>query len=193
MSPQVYIGEDQETGDSLTTGEGVPSRSSGCTNAGSGILTGNQTLRFTFFNARKGILTTQVRVLSGSTAAGATPTLCRLGLYLFARDSQNVLTGTLVASTANDTALFAAASTSYTRSWSAPYQMQAGQRYALAVLVVTAATAPTLVGRSMVSADEAALAPRLSGQLTGQADLPATFVDSALAVSGSAPYAAILP
>lgn len=190
--PQVYIGEDQESGDGLTTGEGVPSRSAGAVTAGTGSLTGNQNLRFAFFNARKGLLTTQVRVLSGGTAAGATPTLCRVGLYLLGTLNQ-VPTWSLVASTANDTALFAAANTTYTKSWSVPYQMQTGQRYALGVLVVTGATAPTLVGRSMLSTDEASQPPRLSGLLSAQADLPATFVDSALAASGSTPYAAILP
>lgn len=191
--PQVYIGEELETGDTLTTGEGIPSRLAATTVAGSGSLTGNQNLRLAFFTCRKGLLTTQVRLLSGGTAAAATPTLCRIGLYRIAPDANNVLTGTLVASTANDTALFAASGTTYTKSWSAPYQMQAGQRYALAVLVVTAVAAPTLVGRTMLSTDEASLPPRLSGVLAAQADLPATFTDSALAVSGSTPYAAILP
>lgn len=192
MSPQVYIGEELETSDVLAVGEGIPSRSAGTTLAGNGALTGSQNLRLAFFNSRKALTTTQVRVLSGGTAAGATPTLCRIGLYRI-ETLVGVLTGTLVASTANDTALFAAASTTYTKSWSAPFVMSPGQRYALGVLVVTAATAPTLIGRTFLSTDEAALPPRLSGVLAAQADLPATFLDSALAISGSAPYAALLP
>lgn len=191
--PQAYVGTDTNDGDQLTIGEGIPSRVAGTVVPTTGVLTVSGSLRLAFFSSRKQVATSQVRVLSGVTAADATPTICRIGLYLVARDSQNVLGGTLVASTANDTALFAVADTTYTKSWSVPYSMQLGQRYALGVLVVTGATAPTLVGRSFLSTAEAATDPRLSGVLTAQADLPATFLDSALAVSASAPYAVLLP
>lgn len=153
------------------------------------VLTGTGAFRVTFFTARKSETTTQIRVHSGGTAAAATPTLVRLGLYLVDAAGN----GTLVAATANDTTLFAAANTAYTKTWSTPYAKTAGQRYAFGSLVVTSATAPTLVGGVIGSASEAATAPRLAAQITGQTDLPASFTDAALATTGNWQYAAILP
>lgn len=193
--PQVYLGEEYNSlvlGDSPAAGIGIPSRREGTTLATNAALTVSQSLRLAHFTARDSVASTQVRVLSGATAAGATPTLARLALYRI-DTLLGILTYTLVASTANDTALFAAANTTYTKSWSSAVAVAAGQRYAFGVLVVTGATAPTLIGRSFLSTDEATVVPRLSGVLAAQADLPATFADSALAVSATAPYAAILP
>jgi len=132
---------------------------------------GNQTLRLGFFTARKTETTTQVRLISGSTAAGPTPTLARVGLYLIA-DSGD---GTLVASTVNDTSLFATAATIYTRSWAAPYAKVAGQRYALGVLFVTTAAVPTIGGTAVLNAAELAVAPRITGSIGSQTDLPSSF------------------
>lgn len=149
----------------------------------------SQTLRLTYFTARKSETTSQVRIYSGGTAAAATPTVCRIGLY--AIDAAGA--GTLVASTANDTALFAGMNTAYTKSWSAPYAKVAGQRYALGVLVVTSATAPTLFGGALGLAAEAAAAPRLTAQLGSQSDLPASFADASLSTGAQWHYAALLP
>jgi hypothetical protein len=189
--PQVYVGEDG-SGDVLSTGDGTVTRSVGVGVAVATVATGSGNLILAQFNAKRGTPSTQVRVLSGTTAAGATPTLCRIGLYAVALNSQNVLTGTLVASTVNDTTLFAAASTAYARSWSAAVTPTLGARYALGVLVVTGAAAPTLVGESFLVASESAQPPRLGGSLAGQSDLPATWVDSALTASGSRFYGVIL-
>jgi len=152
----------------LTVGEETVPR--GLLSVGSSPL-GNQTLRLVFFTARK-TETTQVRLISGSTAAGPTPTLARVGLYLIA-DSGD---GTLVASTINDTSLFAATATIYTRSWAASYAKVVGQRYALGVLFVTTAVVPTIGGTPVLNVAELAVAPRITGSIGSQTDLPSSFV-----------------
>jgi hypothetical protein len=182
-TPRVY---DTMPGNLLTTGQATLHRDVA---SSSTLATGTGVLRLSYFTARKTETSTQCRVYSGGTAAAATPTLCRLALYTVAADAGI----TLVASTANDTTLFAGTSTSYTRSWSVAYALQEGSRYAFGVLVVTGAAAPTLVGQAPGASAEALLAPALSGQVTGQADLPASVASGSIVASGSRIYAAILP
>lgn len=171
----------------VTTGQETMPRSLVTQSAGMGS---SGALRLTYFTARKAESSTQVRVSTGGTAAGATPTLCRVGLYLIAGDGG----ATLVASIANDTTLFANTGTLYTRSWSAPYAMVMGQRYALGVLVVTGAAVPSMAGSAIVTnASEWAVAPRMTGNLAAQADLAASYADASLATSGSRVYGAIIP
>lgn len=146
------------------------------------------TMRLSYFTARKTETTTQVRVWSGGTAAAATPTVCRIGLYAIAADG----TGTLVASTANDTALFAGITTAYTKSWSASYAKVAGQRYALGVLVVSAQTMPTLSGHSASLATEMLVAPIMAATVASLSDLPGS-VSASPATGSGRPYAAVLP
>jgi hypothetical protein len=157
----------------------------------------NQLLRLTYFTSRKSETTTQVRVISGGTAAGATPSLVRIGLYLIDPSTQN---GTLVAATSSDTSVFATANTAYTRSWASPYAKIAGLRYALGILIVTAAATPTFTGQSYVTGNPAsaefALYPRKHAQLGSQSDLPSTFTNASLTASngsGGRHYGVILP
>lgn len=170
--------------DKLTSGEEVFSRDF-ATN-GTNATTSN-TLRLSYFTARKSENTTGVRVLSGGTAAGATPTLCKIALFLIAANGD----GTLVASTASDTSLFAATNTAYPKSWAASYAKVSGQRYALGVLVVTAATAPTLTGLAPTSTAEMSLAPRLTGSIAAQSDMPSSFTAGSVASSFSRFYGAV--
>lgn len=192
--PQSYTGEDsfaaQLNADALDSGDEIMPRTFGMVST-TGITATSQLLRLSMFNARKSQTSTQVRVATGATAAGATPTLCRIGLYLLGTVNQ-VATFSLVASTANDTALFAAASTAYTKSWSASVAEQAGSRYALGVLVVTGATAPTL-GGMLGTASEMGLSPRMCGSIAAQADLPASFAATAVADNTGRLYGVILP
>lgn len=150
-----------------------------------GLASTSGTLRLTFFTARKSEVTTQVRTATGGTAAGATPTLCQIGL--FAVDGSD--NGTLVAVTANDTSLWAATNTAYFRNWISPYQKVAGQRYALGLLVVTAAAAPTWPGSAALATGvvpDLAQLPRISGQITSQSTMPSTFTVAAVGgASGS--------
>jgi hypothetical protein len=156
------------------------------------VITTTQVLRLTYFTALRDVASTQVRLFTGGTAAGATPTVARVGLYSIAANGD----GTLVASTANDTALFGTQNTAYTKSWSAPYAVVKGTRYALGVLVVTGATAPTLAGTVAPQNSiqtEWLVAPAIAASITAQADLPASFVAGSLGGSASRMYAAILP
>lgn len=169
----------------LTVGEEIFSRETINT---ANVPLSSGTMRLTYFTCRKSETTTQVRVWSGTTAAGPTPTLCRVGLWLIDADG----TGSLVASTANDTSLLAAATTAYTKAWQAPYSKVSGRRYALGVLVVTGATVPNLSGTALNLSAEAAEEPRLSAQVGGLSDLPAS-LSAAPSSSNVRPYAAILP
>lgn len=149
----------------------------------------SQSLRLSFFTARKTEAISSLRVVSGTTAAGATPTLVRFGVYSV--DGSGNLA--LVASTPNDTTLLAGASTPYTKALSAVFNKVAGTRYAVAVLVVTAATAPTVAGLLSTVAGELGRSPRICGVVTGQADLPANIVNANITDSTSDVYTALIP
>jgi len=171
--------------DELTTGEStilrrqviaanVPSTSGYC--------------RFTFFTARKTETVTQIRTISGSTAA-ATSTLCRVGIYSV--DGSGNLT--LIASIANDTALWAATNTAYTRSLSASFTKTRGNRYAVGLIFV-GTTAPTFAGiNTGFAASEFGIGPRL-GALTGSnSDLPASVAVGSLTDTSTQSYTVLLP
>lgn len=177
-------------GDLLAVGQEVFSRSLATTNNQPLV---NQKVQFTCFTARKSETVGQIRTLTGSTGAAATPTLCRLGLYTVDATSGDM---TLVASTPNDTSLWAASGQAYTKSFSSPYAVSRGARYAVAFLCTTGVAAPNLLLRTPLqtaSSAEAALLPRLCGALTGQTDLPSSATQAGLAVSTLIPYAALLP
>lgn len=156
------------------------------------ITISSGSLRLTYFTARKSETSTQGRMYSGSTAAAATPTLCRWGLYSIESSGD----GTLVASIANDTTLFAAANTGYLRSWSSSIDTVAGQRYAWGAIVVSGAATPTYVGTGTnggAYTTIAATAPRLAGIITGQTDLPSSFTAGSVATAANYFYAELLP
>lgn len=176
--------------DLLTAAEGeeVLHRTFVTNNAASNPTSGQ--MRFTFFTARKSEAITKIRVYSGGTAAAATPTLARVGIYSV--DSAGA--GTLVASNANDTSLFAATSTAYTITLSATFNKIAGQRYAWAPLVVSGTTMPTFPGVSIATSLEASgRAPVMAGALSSQADLPLSFTAVSLTQSGHRIYAVLVP
>ena len=152
------------------------------------VVGGSTSLRLAYFYSRKTETISQVRMLTGATGAGATPTLCRMGLYEVAANGDL----TLVASAPNDTSLWTGISTFHTKSFSAPYQIIQGKRYAFAFLIVTAATAPNFTG-SVHVAGISGIAPRLTGLVSAQNDLPATILDSSVGNSGYYPYAELLP
>ncbi len=144
----------------------------------SAIATLSQVLRFNAFTARRPGLTTGVRGYTGTTPAGATPSLIRIGLYqLNASDG-----GTLIASTPNDTALFNVANTQWTKAWSVAVTLAPAQRYALGVLVVTAAAAPTLVGavQANIMQNENLIFPFGAALIPSQSDLPGSFAAGSL-------------
>lgn len=182
ISASVSAGTDA---DALASGESTLSRRAIMNGATltSGIV------RLAYFTAKKTETINSVRIGTYTTAAGATPTLCRVGIYSV--DGSGNLT--LVASTENDTSLFASASTTYTKALSAAWSKVAGTRYAVGVLVVTGATAPTIQGQLLSLGDELGQAPRLAGARAGQSDLPSSITAGNVADTTHQCYVAMVP
>lgn len=158
------------------------------TNA-SNITMSSGVIRFGYFTACRNELVSKISLSSGSIAAGATPTLIRFGLYSV--DSSGNLTQ--LAATTSDTAIFAGALTPYSRSLSSSVTLIEGQLYCIAAIVVTAAAAPTTIGVLSATGLDNAVAPRLSGVLTAQTDLGASYTAGQVAVTQSFLYAAATP
>lgn len=148
-----------------------------------------QTIRLTYFTATKSETYNQIAITSGATAAAATPTLVRIGIYEEASNGDL----TLIASTPNDTTLFAAITTAYAKALSAPVSISKGNRYAVGILVVTAVAAPSFYGNSSLIGSLAGAFPRISSQLTAQADLPASIPTASLSSSAVNIYSVLLP
>lgn len=147
----------------------------------------NQLLSLNLFTAPQTFTASNVTVATGGTAAGATPTLTRFGIYTIAGT-----TATLAANVANDTSKLTATFTPYTYPLAAAYQFIAGVDYYFGALVVTGATAPVLAARagSVVSANSGmdtifGSGFRIGCQLTGQSDLPGSFSITGTSLSGT--------
>lgn len=169
----------------LATGEStIPRRMLSTTS----IVSGNSSLRLTYFTARKAETVTQVRTMCGTAQVGAT--LARIGIYTEAANGDI----TLVASTDNDTNLWIAANTAYTKSLAASFNKLRGQRYAVGLLVVGTSTAPTFAGQIPGSAGtDAGLSPRLGGLVGGQSDLPSSVANASISATTQCSYAVLLP
>ena len=157
--------------------------------ANGGSNTGSGTLRFTHFTATKSETITQLRLLTGNTAAAATPTLVRAGVYSEAANGDLTLVGAIP----SDTSLFASGAAVYTRTLSASFQKVAGQRYAVGVLVVTGAAPPTLMGSVLPNSPEGGMSPRVGTLLNSQTDLPASVPNASLVGAASMHYVVLLP
>lgn len=155
----------------------------------SGVALSTGSLRLTYFTARRTETITKAVLTTAATAAGATPTLVRAGIWEAGSDGALTL---LVGSTPNDTALLASANTEYSKALSAPFVKQEGVLYAFGVLVVTAAAAPTVPGVTLTTPRSSGAThsrPRSCGVVSGQTDLPATVAagsvgDSTFAIYG---------
>lgn len=170
--------------ESLSVGQSTMPRGS---LASSTVSATSGDLRLSYFTSIKSEAVTQIRTVSGGTA-GVTPTLCRVGLYSVGIDG----TLTLEAAVANDTTLWTAANTRYTRTLNQSYTLVRGTRYAIGILCVSAST-PTMVGVNVNTAGENGEEPRLAGNFSGQTDLPSTIAPGSLATPASRTYAVILP
>jgi hypothetical protein len=154
-----------------TTSLDIPSRTD--INATTAVTT-NITY-FSFFTATEALTVSNISFSSGSSPASGV-TLVRFGLYTF-----DGTTATLVARTNNDSSRFTVANTIYTGaldstgSFPTSYNLVAGNRYAVAVVVV-ASTTPQLAAVSFGAASTAvmALSPRVVGFASATSDLPAT-------------------
>lgn len=174
----------------LDTGEETIPRQ--IANANNVAIGSSGDVRLTYWRARKTESITQVAAVSGSTAAGATPTLAKMGFYSVAANGDL----TLEAACASDTALFAATGTRYARNLTSTFNKVAGNVYAFGVIVVSGATIPTLQGLSsgmQLTSAERAAKPRSSARRAGQTDLPSSILDSALSDSNLIYYAEAIP
>lgn len=169
--------------DALLSGEAVFARR--LTNSAA-VGTGNGNLRLSYFTAHKTESIGTVRTVSGGTAAVGT-TLARIGIYEEASNGDL----TLVGATANDTNLWIAQNTVYTKSLSASFTKKLGTRYAVGTLVVGTSTAPTLCGLAYLVAAELAETPRLAGILLSQTDLPSSITAGSLGGTANQAYAAL--
>lgn len=154
-----------------------------------GITMPSGAVRFAYFTAPRNMAVSRLSLSSGTTAAGATPTLVRFGLYSVAANGDL----TQLSQTASDTGVFAAAGTFYERALGSAVTLTEGQLYAVAAIVVTAAAAPSVQGALAGTGPDNALAPRLSGTVTGQTDLAASYTAGQLSTTQSIPYVRALP
>jgi hypothetical protein len=143
-SPPPTSATDPFGGDLLATGnETIPrtlANSFGATHmAGSGFI------MLSMFTAYRTEVANFVATQTGSVGAGATPTLCKMGLYLVNGNYTNSFDVTLLSATANDTTLFSNPYSGYKRPLLTPTQLVAGVRYAFGILVVSASSMPSIV------------------------------------------------
>jgi hypothetical protein len=161
----------------LASGQFAPGRRevNGITSAmASGILFGP------CFVADKTETVSNVTLYTGTTAAAATPTLVRIGIYFL----DALGNATLVGSTPTDTTLFSATNTQYAKALTSSFTKTAGNRYFIGILVVSGAATPNFVGFVGAASTQAdsifAVLPALSYQLSGQTDLPASIATASL-------------
>lgn len=153
-----------------------------------GATVASGALRLTYFTAHKNIVCSKILNITGTTGAGATPTLIRMGLYEVAENGDL----TLVASTPNDTTLFSLTFLVYQKAFSASYTLKAGQRYAVGILIVSTATLPTFYGAAIILADILNSNPRLSGAVTGLSDLPSSVAGGSVSSLNTQIYSQLL-
>jgi hypothetical protein len=154
-----------------TTSLDIPTRTE--VNASTAVTT-NITY-FSFFTATEALTVSNISFCSGGSVASGV-TLVRFGLYTF-----DGTTATLVARTNNDSSRFTVANSVYTGAldstggFPTSYNLVAGARYAVAVVVV-ASTAGALLATNFGSSSTAvlALSPRVVGFANATSDLPAT-------------------
>ncbi len=157
--------------------------------ARTGVSMSSGTLRLSYFTADRAFTAANITAYTTSTAAAATPTLCRMGLYSVAGNGDL----TLVASHASDTALFNSTSGKFTKALTASYALTVGQLYAAAVLVVTGATVPLLLGNTITTGDVFSAAPRTSAAVNSQTDLPSSIAVGSLSNSSNDVYMELTP
>lgn len=164
------LGIQNEYGYLTTAGCGVIATRIGLQGVSATGLSGSLILMY--FKAPKTFTSSSWKMANG-TAAGATPTLIRGGLYTV--DLSGNLT--LVASSANDTTLLNGTNVAYTKSFSTPYGLTQGLQYAFGFLFISAATAPTILMPALANAVTHFAydtAPRVSGVVSSQSDLPSS-------------------
>ena len=131
-------------------------------------------LNLAYFVADKSFAAAKVRSVSRGTACSAL-TRCRYGVWQIDGSGN----GTLVASTPDDTTLFTATFTTYTKNFSTPVNIIQGQTYAAGWLIT--GTIGVFYSSQLTSA-LGNFPPRTVGDIT-TADLPASFTDAGVALN----------
>jgi hypothetical protein len=161
--------------------------------ATSAVTLANQRMQLTYFTAALTETCTQAVVNTSTTAAGATPTLVRIGVYSVAANGDL----TLIASTPNDTTLLATASTKYAKAFSASFVKTQGQRYAVALLVVSAAAMPSIMGNGAMGGTGLSMlrtgVGRRQARVASQTDLPSTVANASCSLDGNSLYLEVMP
>jgi hypothetical protein len=130
------------------------------------------TVYFTYFTPLIDLTISKIGFTSGTTLASG-GTLIRFGLYTVSGS-----TLTLVARTASNTSLFAAASTYYeqalntTGGYPASYALVAGTRYVVAQVFVGTTPGTRIASSFLTAGQEGDGNTRLRATLAGQTDLP---------------------
>lgn len=175
----------------LTSGEAVLNRWRGAAGSVTAATSGQMLL--TYFTAgRTETINTITVGISNGTAAGATPTLVRMGIWAANADGS---LSALLASTANDTTLLAALNTLYPKALSSSFSKVVDTRYACGILVVSGAAMPTMLGTTANGTTTSAYltSPVISALVTGLADLPATVAVGALVANSRVPQFTLTP
>lgn len=139
------------------------------------IITGTGSLAsgtasFQHFMLPSSLTVSSLTFFSGSTPAGATPTLVKYGLYQVHDDGS----ATRLGLTANDTTIFNAATWDYKLDLLDPVVLQPGVIYAAAILIISAATMPNVAAASSNTA-LIKIPPVLARARAGQTDLEASY------------------
>jgi hypothetical protein len=144
-------------------------------------------VNLSYFTAPTNITVSQISAATISATPASDVTLARMGLY----EITGPLAGTLIARTANDTTLFTANSTVYTRNFDtadgfpSSVTLTAGTRYAITQIIV-ASVAGSRINYPAISATFSFYSPRLSGSILSQSDLPLSF--TSITQSGNSPW-----
>lgn len=167
-----HDGTQNEYGYNLNTGCGCTALRFGVL----GVALASGQVQFAMFRAPKSFPANTLRFIL-TTNAGATPTISRFGIHSVDQTLGGITA--LIASTANDTALFtsgASVAVAKTKALQATLNLVADTWYAVSVLVVSAASLPALGFVSMGAGAPANIPltslPRLNASIGGQADLP---------------------
>lgn len=183
----------------LTTGqETIPGARALNSSNTIGMTSGSS--RLTYFTARKSGAYTSIKLFSGSTVSSGL-TIARAAIHSVASNGDT----TVLASTTNDTTLFAATNTAYTKSLSATVNLVRGNRYAFELLELgTPGNKPGMAafsgtgGSSTLGAhtiDE----PRVAALINGQTDIGTGYTAAAIAAAtnagatSSTVYAVLVP
>lgn len=143
-------------------------------------VTVSQALRCNGFRCKRTGLVSDLVIFSGGTAAGATPSLVKIGAYHKLEDGSYNLIG----ASANTVSLFAITNNTYVVPFVVPWYKFRGDDYLIAVLIVTAAALPTLQGPFTTSANTTGTfllpEPTKVGSILGQTDLPVNIAKGSL-------------